>query len=152
MYMHQDSPLPCICTSIRKTARVVARAYDEALAPHGMTTAQFAILRHVIRGEPLALSRLAEELVMDRSSLYRALTPMETRGWVQVEPGKGRAKLARLTDAGRAALAEATPAWNAIQGRLEQGMDRDFWVGLGRALSFVARVAEDRAPGKGAAR
>lgn len=152
MHMHHDSPLPCICTSIRKTARVVNRVYDEALAPHGMTTAQFAILRHVIRSEPLALSRLAEELAMDRSALYRALGPMETRGWVQVEPGRGRAKLARLTDAGRAALAEATPAWNAIQSRLEQGMDRDFWVGLGRALSFVARVAEDRAPGKGAAR
>ena len=58
MHMHDDSlPSVCACTMLRKAARITGRLYDSALAGHGMTTAQFAILRHVARGEPLALSR-----------------------------------------------------------------------------------------------
>jgi len=77
MHMHHDLLAgPCACTALRKAGRAVSRAYDEALAAHGMSTAQFAILRHVARGAPLALSRLAEQLVMDRTSLYRAVAPL----------------------------------------------------------------------------
>ena len=87
MYMHHESLSgPCACTTLRKAARAVGRVYDEALAGKGMTTAQFAILRHVWRGGSVPLSRLADSLVMDRTSLYRALAPVEAKGWVAVSP------------------------------------------------------------------
>lgn len=136
---------------LRKASRAVARAYDEALAAHGMTTAQFSILRHVSRVEPLALSRLAEQLEMDRTSLYRALSPIEKHGWVSVKPGSGRTKLATLTPAGRAAMRAAEPDWEAVQMRVETGMGMELLRGLDLALQRVVHCAEGgRAKGAGA--
>lgn len=141
MYMHHDSPSACACTTLRKASRAVTRVYDEALADFGMTTAQFSILRYIARGEPLALSRLAEQLVMDRSSLYRAIGPIERHDWVRIEAGPGRAKLARLTEAGRAALRAAEPAWEKVQQRVEEQMG-SLWSGLELALRALTRSAE----------
>ncbi|WP_404338188.1 MarR family winged helix-turn-helix transcriptional regulator [Sphingomonas sp. MMS12-HWE2-04] len=126
---------------LRKASRAVARAYDEALAPHGMTTAQFAILRHVARGQPLALSRLAEELVMDRSSLYRAIAPIEARGWILTGATGGRTKYAVLTREGAAAMQAAEPDWHGVQKRIEAELG-GVWTGLEFALGAVTRSAE----------
>lgn len=145
MYMHHDSiEGPCVCTTLRKAARAVGRVYDEALAGCGMTTAQFAILRHIARGGSVPLSRLADGLVMDRSSLYRALAPLEQRGWVAVSAGPGKAKLASLTPAGKAAMAAGEGDWEAAQVRLVGAMGEDAWAGLNaglRGLTELARTA-----------
>lgn len=148
MYMHQDKPAYlCACTMLRRASRALAHAYDEALAPHGMTTAQFSILRSIARGEPLALSRLAEQQEMDRTSLYRALAPIEKHGWVLVAPGGGgRTKLVALTPEGRAALAAAEPDWEALQLRVETDMGMELLRGLDLALHKLV----DSASGAGA--
>jgi len=149
MHMHHDFAAACACTTLRKASRAVGRAYDEALAGNGMTTAQFAILRHVARGEPLALSRLAEQLVLDRTSLYRALAPLEAKGWVGVAAGAGRTKLASLTPAGRAAVAGAETDWEAVQARIVGAMGEETWVQLEAGLKALTALAE-RTPGAGA--
>ena len=142
MYMHQDSPPSCACTTLRKAARAVARVYDEALAESGMTTAQFSILRTVAPAEPMPLSRIADELVMDRTSLYRAVAPLEAKGWVRIEPGQGKAKRVTLTPAGREAIAAAVPAWEAVQRRITGGMSPDLWGNLGTALRALTEAAQ----------
>ncbi len=57
-------------------------------------------------------------LVVEEGSLYPALYRMERRGWVEAEWGMSelgrRAKVYRLTDAGRRRLAEGTRAWQAF--------------------------------------
>lgn len=149
MHMHHDSPATssaCACTTLRKASRAVARVYDDALASNDMTTAQFSILRHIRRGEPLPLSRLAEQLVMDRSSLYRALAPLETRNWVSVAAGPGKSKLASLTASGRAAVEGAEADWDAVQERIVGAMGEAKWMELERALQAVTELAEG-APG-----
>jgi DNA-binding MarR family transcriptional regulator len=143
MYMHQEPfSAACACTMLRKAARSVSRVYDEALAGHNMTTAQFSILRHVARGEPLALSRLAEQLEMDRSSLYRAIAPIEKRGWVQVVAGAGRSKCATLSEAGRAALQAAEPDWAAIQRRVEAEAGSALWSVMQKGLKSLTESVE----------
>lgn len=150
MYMHHDSPtFACACTTLRKASRAVTRAYDDALAANGMTTAQFAILRHIARGEPLALSRLAEQLVLDRTSLYRALAPIEARGWVSIGAGAGRTKLASLTAAGRGAIDAAEADWEGVQARIVGAMGKEKWMELEAALQAVTELAE-RGPGANA--
>ncbi|NYT39282.1 MarR family transcriptional regulator [Sphingomonas sp. R-74633] len=134
--------MTCACTMLRKATRAVARVYDEALAGHGMTTAQFSILRKISRAQPLALSRLAEQLEMDRSSLYRALAPLEKLGWVTVRAGSGRTKLATLTPAGHAAMTGAEPDWEKVQGRVEAGMGSELLRGLDLGLQALVRSAE----------
>ncbi|MES2986313.1 MAG: MarR family winged helix-turn-helix transcriptional regulator [Pseudomonadota bacterium] len=143
MYMHHDYlSAACACTALRKAARAVGKAYDDALAPAGMTTAQFSILRHVSRGDAVPLSRLAEKLVMDRSSLYRAVAPIEARGWVVLSAGPGKAKLAALTDAGREAMAKAEPYWAEAQKHVVGTMG-DVWSGLEFGLKALTRVAQE---------
>jgi len=143
MHMHHDSPSGCACTLLRKAARAVGHVYDEALVSHGMTTAQFAILRNIKGGEPLALSRLAEQLVLDRTSLYRALAPLEAKAWVAVEQGQGKTKLATLTPLGHSALTAAEADWEAVQSRITGAMGDAEWVKLQGALKAITGLAKD---------
>ncbi len=148
MHMHQDSPPACACTALRKASRAVTRLYDERLAAHGMTTTQFSILRSLARAGDLPLSRLAERLVMDRTSLYRTLAPVTRAAWVVVEDGPGRAKLARLTEAGRAAMAAAQDDWDIAQAEVLGELDPGEWQAmlgtLGRLVA-ASQTAGDRA-------
>jgi DNA-binding MarR family transcriptional regulator len=111
-----------VCTGmrIRKLARRVSQIYDEALAPTGLSVGQFGLLGHVVHGPARSVSELAERLMMDRSSLSRALGPLVRAGLVELasRPGDARVKAAQATDAGRAAFAAAEPAWLQAQQRV----------------------------------
>jgi DNA-binding MarR family transcriptional regulator len=140
---HTSASLPCACTTIRKASRALSRVYDEALASVGLTVGQLGVLRAIGRGakdgEPL--SRLAETLVMDRTSLYRALSPMVKQGWLHIKDGrKGRTKVVLLSKAGTRATAESARLWEAAQSRVigEFGVDR--WVALQNALSELTTL------------
>jgi DNA-binding PadR family transcriptional regulator len=77
--------------------------------------------------------------VMDRTSLYRALTPMQRAGWLAVEdgPGGGRAKTVALTDAGRDLVAAAAPAWEAAQRRVVEAFGVDRWAELQGSIAAL---------------
>lgn len=139
---------PCVCTTLRKASRAVTRAYDEGLAGTGLTITQFAVLRNLERQGEMPLSRLAELLVMDRTSLYRLIAPLERQGWVTVADGAGRVKRASISDAGRAAMLAATPAWERVQEKLIDGMGAGAWAALQVDLGALGGAA--RADTKGA--
>ena len=145
MYMHHGIDpidLPCACTTLRKTARAVSRLYDEALSDSGLTTAQFAILRSLNRSGETALSRLAEAMVMDRTSLYRALQPMIRRGWIAAkDANRGRSKIAVMTAEGRQAMEAATRAWEGAQTRFVGAVGPELWEMLGGALQGMVATA-----------
>ena len=145
MHMHQlTRSLPCACTTIRKASRALSRIYDEALAPAGLTVAQLGVLRAINRGakdgEPL--SRLAETLVMDRTSLYRALGPMARSGWLLInEAPKGHAKVVQLSKAGIRAIAGAAEYWERAQSRVIGEFGADRWATLQKAMTDLTAVA-----------
>lgn len=104
---------------MKKLSRVLGRVYDSKIASVGLNITQLAVLRCISRraGEPLV--RIAEELEMDRTSLYRALTPMVRDGWVASSSAIGsRFRTARLTKAGRRILGSANQKWADVQGAL----------------------------------
>lgn len=130
MYMHHvaASESPCACTALRKATRTLDRLYDAALAPYGLTTGQFALLRNIHRAGQIALSRLADALVLDRTSLYRSLRPLEQAGWVRVAAAaQGRTKLAALTEAGLAVMRTAEPAWARLQADINARLGATAW-------------------------
>jgi len=134
--------LPCACTALRKASRAVSRLYDDALAVHGLTVTQFAILRNIERLGGPVLSALAETLVMDRTSLYRTLEPMQRAGWIEIAAAaRGRAKLARLTPAGRALMAAAAGDWAAAQARVVEGFGAEAWAAMNAGLARVVEIA-----------
>ena len=122
--MPQDAPdLPCLCTALRRATRSVTAAYDAALRPASLRVTQFALLRTLARTGPVAVTRLAAETDLDRSTMGRNLDPLERRGLVRLSVGTRdqRERVAALTEAGAAAIAAALPHWRAVQARLADG-------------------------------
>ncbi len=144
--MHmQPASLPCACTSLRKASRAVSRVYDDALSDAGLTTSQFAILRTLERNGASPLSRLAEAFVMDRTALYRMLTPMIRAGWVEVAAsGRGRAKLASATASGLATMHAAEARWTETQQRIVGTIGAERWRQLQSTLADLAQIAPIR--------
>ena len=133
--------MPCASTALRKASRAVGRLYDAALEPSGLTANQLSILRTIERmGDP-PLARLSERMVMDRTSLYRALAPMERDGWVRIEPATGRSKRVRLTPTGREVSEAAAAAWDRVQGRFVDAVGLDRWESFAATLRELASTA-----------
>lgn len=136
-------PIPCACTSIKKLSRVLGRVYDAALAASPMNVTQLAVLRCINRrkGEPLL--HVAEELEMDRSSLYRALDPMIRDRWVNIIPGKdGRSRTAVLTGKGYGLLRKAGESWEEVQTRVVERFGRREWGAFVANLEKLRLCAE----------
>lgn len=136
-------PRPCVCTTIRRVSRILARAFDANLDPVGLNVTQLAVLRAIQRhpGEPL--TRVAEDLRMDRTSLYRAVTPMQRDGWVKIATGAdARSRTVEFTTKGRRVLEAAYPAWSGIQTEIIERFGRDKWAALVAELEQLASCAE----------
>lgn len=133
----------CACQGVRSAARAVSRLYESHLAPTGLTPTQFSLLVALNLRGPTPLSRLAEQLVLDRTSLYRAVRPLVRRGQVRVGPGQDRReKEASLTGSGRRVLAEALPRWQAAQASLVATLGREAWETLSAGLGLMVAAAE----------
>jgi len=111
----------CLCLHAQRAARALARRFDDALRPVGLTNGQFSLLMSLNRPEPPGIGAVASLLAMDRTTLTAALKPLERRGLVEiaVDPNDKRGRLLILTDAGRSVLAEALPIWTKTHGDIE---------------------------------
>src|ERR1700710_2293748 len=105
----------CLCLHTQRAARALARRFDAALKPVGLTNGQFSLLMSLNRPVPPPMAPVAHLLAMDRTTLTAALKPLERRGLVEVrvDPADQRNRLLVLTNAGREVLASAVPIWRA---------------------------------------
>ena len=118
----------CLCLHLQRAARALARRFDDALRPLGLTNGQFSLMMSLNRPEPPDMAAVASLLAMDRTTLTAALKPLQRRGLINVKvaPTDRRARLMSLTPKGRKLLAQAVPIWEsthlAVEGLLH---DRD---------------------------
>ena len=114
----------CLCLHAQRAARALARLFDDALRPVGLTSGQFSLLNALNRPQPPAMAPVATLLAMDRTTLTAALKPLERKGWVTISanPKDRRGRLLHLTQDGRNALASAVPIWREMHARLEAGI------------------------------
>jgi DNA-binding MarR family transcriptional regulator len=112
----------CLCLHVQRAARAVARRYDEALRPVGLTNFQFSLLMSLNRPEPAGMGQVSSLLAMDRTTLTANLKPLERRGLVTIAAGPTdkRSRLLALTPAGRSLLAAALPLWETTQAEVER--------------------------------
>jgi DNA-binding MarR family transcriptional regulator len=145
--------LPCACTTLRKASRAVARLYESHLAQAGLSATQFAILRALERRGASNLRPLADELVMERTSLYRAIAPLERSGLVVIEADSSdaRARRAALTTAGRERIAVALPHWEAAQRAFIEGFGIGEYGGFIDELRHAIAQVEPAARGRASA-
>ncbi|KFG96861.1 MarR family transcriptional regulator [Burkholderia paludis] len=111
----------CNCLALRQAARFVTQLYERHLAPVGVTPAQFSIMVNLAHRPGLLMSELADALVMDRTTLLRALKPLQRDGFVATAAAErdARAHALHLTKLGERTFAEAKVAWQAAQDEFE---------------------------------
>jgi DNA-binding MarR family transcriptional regulator len=130
----------CLCLHVQRAARALARRFDDALRPLGLTNGQFSLMMSLNRAEPPGMAAVASLLGMDRTTLTALLKPLRRRGLVKVvaDPADGRGRLMTLTAKGRSLLVRAVPVWRdahaAMEARLPDG-DSDRLRNNLRALS-----------------
>jgi DNA-binding MarR family transcriptional regulator len=123
-------------------ARVLGRAYDSALSGSGLNITQLAVMRSVLRHPREPLSRVADDLAMDRTSLYRALALLRKNRWVSLDEGSNeRSRSASVTEEGRKVLAKADPSWAAAQTGIVERFGVAKWSSLVAELQRLADCA-----------
>jgi DNA-binding MarR family transcriptional regulator len=115
----------CLCLHVQRAARMVARRFDEALRPLGLTNGQFSLLMSLNRAEPATMGATAAPLAMDRTTLTAALKPLQRSGFVEVtiDPDDRRSRQLKLTRAGKLLLASAVPIWKRTHAEIERLLD-----------------------------
>ena len=112
----------CLCLHTQRAARALARRFDEALRPLGLTSGQFSLMMSLNRSKPPSMGAVAALLGMDRTTLTANLKPLERAGLVQttVDPADRRARMLTLTDAGRTLLGGTVPIWERTHEEAER--------------------------------
>jgi DNA-binding MarR family transcriptional regulator len=112
----------CLCLHVQRAARSLARRFDDALRPFGLTNGQFSLLMSLNRPEPPSMAPVASLLAMDRTTLTAALKPLERRGLVKIspDPSDRRSRILILTTKGKKNLAAAMPTWQSTHEEIEK--------------------------------
>ncbi len=111
----------CNCLAVRQAARHMTQFYDRFMAPTGLRTSQFSILVRLRRGGPMTINALAEELLLDRTTLGRNILPLEREGLVAITRGAidRRSRVVSLTAEGIARMRAGIKRWAAAQAQFE---------------------------------
>ena len=113
-----------LCLHAQRAARALARRFDDALRPLGLTNGQFSLMMALNRPEPPPMGPVAALLAMDRTTLTAAVKPLSRRGLVLVlpDPRDRRGRRLALTEEGRGLLARALPVWVETHAAVEAGL------------------------------
>ena len=120
--MHTNDLQDDDCFALRQASRQISNLYERHLSEAGITPTQFTILGMLGRCPNLTMAELAKAMVMDRTTLVRALKPLLRRGWVMA-PAEGQSNRrlrVLLTREGSAKLDEAAAHWAAAQVSFER--------------------------------
>jgi DNA-binding MarR family transcriptional regulator len=116
----------CLCLHLQRAARALARRFDEALRPFGLTSGQYSMMMSLNQPEPPSIGSIASLLSVDRTTLTAALKPLQRRGLVAVtvDANDRRSRRLKLTPVGRALLASAVPVWRRTHAKIESLVPR----------------------------
>jgi DNA-binding MarR family transcriptional regulator len=129
---------------LRRASRAISRLYDEELRGVGLRTTQYSLLITLHRSGEVRQGDLGPLMVLDETTLTRNLRPLVDQGWVAVRAGKDRReRLVSITATGSAKLANARPAWERAQERLNSSLPKGVWESLMSALPEVARLTAE---------
>jgi DNA-binding MarR family transcriptional regulator len=135
----------CHCNALRRTTRTLTHFYDAGLAPAGLTTPQFGLLRTIEALGPASISTIARRLMLDRTTLGRNLRPMIKAAFVVLvaDERDARERQVVLTEMGRLTIRRAAPLWIDTQRRLAARVGREKLDQLHALLGELETAARD---------
>jgi DNA-binding MarR family transcriptional regulator len=104
----------------------VTQHYVARFRGSGMRATQFTVLATLAQTGPITVSKLANLLGVERTTLTRNLRPLESKGWIRGLSDESDARLRRfeLTAKGRAAAAKLLPVWRRAESEVGPLLDR----------------------------
>jgi DNA-binding MarR family transcriptional regulator len=130
----------CLCLHLQRAARALARRFDDALRPLGLTSGQYSMMMALNQPAPPTIGVVASILCVDRTTLTAALKPLKRRGLVTVtvDNSDRRSRRLKLTAAGRGLLARAVPVWRRTHAEIDRLVPDDGAERLRRDLRALA--------------
>lgn len=132
----------CLCYKMRSASRTITRIYDEQLKQTGIKANQFTMLVAINIMQPVSISKLAEQLTMERTTLTRNLTPLEKDNLIVLNAGKGRTRYVSLTQTGSQLVEETKPLWQQAQEKVQQALGQDDVLALTKISQDINKLAE----------
>lgn len=131
----------CNCFAVRQAARQVTKLYERHLGGAQLTSAQFSILAALGEARRLTMIELAGALVMDRTTLLRAMKPLQRDDLLKsvASDTDPRQLVFSLSSAGERKLRQAVPLWMKAQEEFESGMGSGAAARLRGALLALAK-------------
>ena len=137
----------CTCFNVRRASRAVTEFYDSILAPSGVRATQFTMLGAVALMGPASVTRLAEHLALDRTTLTRNLKVLAQGGLVAISAGEDkRERVVRLTEDGQAAINRATLLWQEAQGVVAEKFGEARWRRMIEDMAELSALLENLDP------
>src|SRR5262245_61540117 len=134
-------PLPCLCGTVRRSARALSQAYEEAMRPTGLRGTQFTVLQALSLAGEVPQRQLGDILGIDSTTLTRTLKILARKGWISERAGKDRReRWLRLAKAGEEVFMRAVPAWERAQARMKEQLGEDRWLELKRMSDLVTEL------------
>jgi DNA-binding MarR family transcriptional regulator len=135
----------CACFDLRRATRAVSRMYDDFLRDAGLNITQFSLLRLICIEKELSISALGRYMVMDRTSITRALAPLERDGLICSRTGVDkRIRIISVTNKGGKLVESAGPKWHQAQEALMDTIGEDRWRAMSTVLRDTARMVRHR--------
>lgn len=134
----------CVNFNMRKAMRAVTQHYDKVMAPTGLRGTQFTILTVLSRTKSIKITKFAEYLVMDRTTLTRNLKPLEKEGYLKILPDSDdrRSRCIVLTKKGAKVQKDAMPYWHEAQGQMVDFLGKTKTIRLIGDLHKAAMIYE----------
>ena len=128
----------CYRVLLNRASRKVSALYDEALAPLGVSIAQFNLIRVIISMEPVSVTDLAAFVELERSTVGRNGRVLKRLGLVKMSHGSDqREALFSLTEKGHEVLKRGLPLWDSVQHGIEENLGADKARQLQRLLASL---------------
>jgi DNA-binding MarR family transcriptional regulator len=124
-----------------RVSRLFAKHYAEEL---GLSIPEWRVLAVVGRFGTTSPSMVSEWAAMDKVKVSRAAATLVARGLLKQtqDPSDGRARLLRLTRKGAGVHEAAIPLALNLESQLAEGLSRNEWAALHKALSRLISHVE----------
>jgi DNA-binding MarR family transcriptional regulator len=133
----------CMCYNLRKTSRAITQLYDKMLEPSGIPITQFSLLVEISISKSPTITKLANEMIVDRTTLTRNLGILERQGLVDIIEldNDKRIKNIIITNKGKEVLSKALPLWEKAQLNVIEGFgkvnSKDMLSGLSKIIKLT---------------
>jgi len=135
----------CPALRARQASRVLAKLYDDELAPFGLRSSQLPVLAAAaLFGDAGAtMSKLAQSVLMDRTTLTRSIRPLERAGLLRVarSPEDARTKIVVITRAGERMIESIFPVWERVLKQIKKALEAETLAALHARLDQVIALA-----------